>query len=85
MELQAGKNANETLIIRPEKFTNLARFINGVKEDSNEGNVQSMKLLYKGKPLVLLVSTRPIKKGDSLSYDYNAGKIAAKYDTSYFK
>lgn len=85
MELQAGKNANETLIIRPERFTNLARFINGVKEDSNEGNVQSMKLLYKGKPLVLLVSTRPIKKGASLAYDYNAGKIAAKYDTSYFK
>lgn len=84
MELQAGKNSNETLIIRPERFTNMARFINGVRKNSDEGNIETMKLLYKGKPLVLLVAKRDIKNGESLCYDYNAGRIAAEYDTSHF-
>jgi len=83
MELQAGKNADETLIIRPERFTNMARFINGVKKDK-DGNIATMKLLCRGKPVVLLVAKRKIKKGESLCYDYNAGGIAAEYDTSHF-
>ena len=61
----------------------MARFINGVRKNK-EGNIETMKLLYKGKPLVLLVAKREIKKGESLCYDYNAGGIAAEYDTSLF-
>lgn len=62
----------------------MARFINGVRKNSNEGNVETMKMLYRGRPLVLLVSKRPISKGESLCYDYNAGGITAEYDTSHF-
>jgi hypothetical protein len=62
----------------------MARFINGVKKNSTIGNVETVKLLCKGKPLVLLISKRLIKKGESLCYDYNAGGIAAEYDTSHF-
>jgi hypothetical protein len=62
----------------------MARFINGVKKNSTIGNVETMKLLCKGKPLVLLIAKRLIKKGESLCYDYNAGGIAAEYDTSHF-
>ena len=72
------------MIIRPERFTNIARFINGVKKNSNEQNIESMKLLYKGRPVVLLVAKRKIRKGESLCYDYNAGGIVAEYDTSHF-
>lgn len=62
----------------------MARFINGVKKDGSKGNVFSMRLLVKGKPCVLLVSSREIRKGESLAYDYNAGGISAQYDTSHF-
>jgi hypothetical protein len=41
-------------------------------------------MLYKGKPVVLLVASKDIKKGESLAYDYNAGGIQAQYDTSHF-
>jgi len=44
----------------------------------------TLRMLYKGKPVVLLFSSRLIKKGQSLCYDYNAGGISAKYDTSNF-
>lgn len=30
MELKKGKNADETLFIVPRRFTNIARFINGI-------------------------------------------------------
>jgi hypothetical protein len=46
--------------------------------------VETMKLLFKGSPVVLLVAKRDIKKGESLCYDYNAGGITAAYDTSCF-
>lgn len=84
MDLWVGRNADEKLIIRPERWTNIARFLNGVKNSSSAYNVVSMRLCYRGMPLVLLVSSRDIRKGESLCYDYNAGGIPAKYDTSGF-
>ncbi len=30
MDLKNGKNADETLLIVPNKYTNIARFLNGV-------------------------------------------------------
>jgi hypothetical protein len=62
----------------------MARFINGVRKNSSDGNIETMKLLYRGRPLVLLVANRHISRGESLCYDYNAGGIAAEYDTSHF-
>jgi hypothetical protein len=62
----------------------MARFINGVKKNSTAGNVLTLKLVYKGRPVVLLVAKRDIRQGESLCYDYNAGGIAAEYDTTHF-
>jgi len=62
----------------------MARFINGIKKNSPKANIQTIRMLYKGMPVVLLVSSRNIKKGESLAYDYNAGGISAQYDTSHF-
>jgi hypothetical protein len=30
MELKKGKNSDESLVILPRKYTNIARFINGI-------------------------------------------------------
>lgn len=86
MELRVGCNSNETLIIRPEKYTNMARFINGINnsKSSNKANVATVRKLAKGMPTVILYSIRAIKKGESLLYDYNAGSTNCKYDTSNF-
>jgi hypothetical protein len=55
--LQRGKNSNATLIIRPEKFTNMARFINGVN-DIKKANVETIRIVYKERPVVLLIAKR---------------------------
>lgn len=84
MELWVGRHSDEKLIIRPEKWTNIARFINGVKNSRSGKNVDSIRVCYRGLPVVLLLARRDIEKGESLCYDYNAGGIQAKYDTSGF-
>lgn len=86
MELRTGYNSDETLIIRPEKMTNMARFLNGINntKSSSKANVGTVRKLAKGMPTVVLFSLRSIKKGESLLYDYNAGTTNCKYDTSGF-
>ena len=81
-----GCHSEETLIIRPEKYTNMARFINGInnQKGSNKANVATVRKLAKGMPTVILYSIRNIKKGESLLYDYNAGNTNCQYDTSGF-
>lgn len=65
MDLRIGCNSDETLIIRPEKQTNMARFINGINnvKGSNKANVETVRKLAKGIPTVMLYSMRAIKKG----------------------
>ncbi len=65
MDLRVGCNSDETLIIRPEKLTNMARFINGINNSkgSNKANVATVRKLAKGIPSVMLYSMRAIKKG----------------------
>lgn len=67
-------------------MTNMARFINGINNTkaSSKPNVATVRKLAKGKPAVVLYSIRPIRKGESLLYDYNAGTTNCKYDTSDF-
>jgi hypothetical protein len=83
MELKVGKNSNETLMIRPQKFTNIARFINGVgKKSKNKANICTVRKMARGIPTVILYASCLIRKGDSLLYDYNAGSSTIAYDTS---
>ena len=61
----------------------MGRFINGVNDVKN-ANVETIRIIYNKKTVVLLLAKRIIKKGESLCYDYNAGNIKSKYDTSGF-
>lgn len=58
-----GRNSEEKLLIRPEKWTNIGRFLNGVKSSSSSKNVNSLRVCYRGLPVVLLIANRDIKKG----------------------
>ena len=74
MELRVGKNADETLLIVPSKYTNIGRFINGINnEKGGKPNIETLRALGNGKPVVILYTSRKVKKGESLAYDYNAG------------
>ena len=85
MELKVGKNADESLFIVPEKFSNIARFINGINNQKKvKPNVESIRTLGEGKPMIILYTSRKVKKGESLSYDYNLGSNPVGYDTSGF-
>lgn len=63
----------------------MGRFVNGVNNETgkNKINIGSVKLFNNGKPGIFLYTTRGIKKGESLAYDYNAGELNA-YNTSDF-
>ena len=65
MELRAGPNSDETLIIRPETMTNMARFINGINNHKagKKPNIGTVRKLGKGMPTVILHSIRSIAKG----------------------
>jgi hypothetical protein len=86
MELLTGKDADVSLIIKPEEYCNMARFINGVnnsEEDSRKkANVNTVRFNILDEPKVLLYAKRLIKAGESLLYDYNAA--LDKYPTDEF-
>jgi hypothetical protein len=67
-------------------MTNMARFINGINNSKAnvKPNVATVRKLARGMPAVVLYSIRPIRRGESLLYDYNAGTTNCKYDTSNF-
>jgi hypothetical protein len=84
-QLISGKNADKTLYICPQKYTNIARFINGASNKGKKGsNVKSLTYLINEKTVVILATIRPIKKGESLKYDYNGGYLKA-YPTEDFE
>lgn len=63
----------------------MGRFINGVNNRTGKSkiNVGSVRMFCKGKPGVFLFTTRKIRKGESLAYDYNAGGLEG-YHTENF-
>lgn len=67
MELKKGKNADESLLIVPRKFTNIARFINGINnkdpEKAKKQNVDTLRTLAHGRPVVILYTLKSVKKG----------------------
>lgn len=75
MEYKVGKNSEETLYIRPKKYTNIARFINGINNKQPEkANVKTLRTLVNGKPAIILYTSRAVEEGESLLYDYNGGE-----------
>ena len=77
MELIRTPSSDTSLVICPEKFGNLARFLSGVNNfDQNlkkKQNVNSLRMSIDGTVHILLIAKRNIKKGEILYYDYNAG------------
>ena len=79
MDLIHTPNSDISLVICPEKFGNLARFLSGInnkykllKKKKNQ-NVYSLKVNIDGSVHILLLASKRIKKGEILYYDYNAG------------
>lgn len=85
MELRKGINSEERLFIVPSKYSNIARFINGIKNGSRQKpNLQTIRALVDEKPVVILYTCSTIQEGETIRYDYNAGRDPVGYDTSGF-
>lgn len=78
---------NTTLEVVPDKISNIAKFISGIKNSptmKKEANVESFICNINNIPHIILKAKKNIKKGSVLYYDYNNGKLD-KYPTSHFK
>jgi len=89
MDLIHTPTSDTSLVICPEKFGNLARFISGInnkykemKKKKNQ-NVYSFRVNIDGSVHILLLASKRIKKGEILYYDYNAGGYNS-YNTEHF-
>lgn len=87
MELIRSPSANTSLVICPEKYGNLARFLSGVNNHNavlkKKQNVYSIRMEIDGSVHILLLAMKNIKKGEILYYDYNAGGYD-EYPTEHF-
>ncbi len=85
MDLIHSKISDVSLVIYPQKFGNLARFLSGINNEkkTNKQNVYSLRVNIDGSVHILLITKKKIKKGDILYYDYNAGGYN-NYDTGEF-
>ena len=74
------------LVIVPNPFCNLGRFISGINnfKKNSKKNVESMKFRNEDNIHVVLYSKRKIEKGEILYYDYNNDGRKFEYDTSHF-
>ena len=79
MDLIHSPTSDTSLVICPEKYGNLARFLSGInnnykllKKKKNQ-NVYSLRVNIDGSVHILLLASKRIKKGEILYYDYNAG------------
>lgn len=87
MDLIRTPSSNTSLVICPDKNSNIARFISGInnfdRHSRKKQNVQSIRYNIDGQVHILLYAYRNIKKNDILYYDYNAGGYAG-YPTENF-
>ncbi len=79
MDLIHSPTSDTSLVICPEKFGNLARFLSGINNKykvlnkKKNQNVYSFRVDIDGSVHILLLASKRIKKGEILYYDYNAG------------
>lgn len=77
MELLKAPSSVDCLVIKPEKYTNIARFISGINNFRTDSykkiNVNSVKMNVDSKAHIILYAARNIKAGEILYYDYNRG------------
>lgn len=74
------------LVICPDKRSNIARFLSGINNHTEEGrkkqNVRCVRYSINGEARVILIAMRDILKGERLYYDYNA--YYTEYPTQHF-
>ncbi|CAG7911628.1 unnamed protein product [Brassica rapa] len=75
MTLLLSEDPSKTLVICPDKYGNISRFISGINNHNRFGkkkqNCKCVRYSVNGECRVLLVATRDIAKGERLYYDYN--------------
>ncbi|KAF3336155.1 histone-lysine N-methyltransferase ATXR6-like protein [Carex littledalei] len=86
MTLLSARDESKSLVICPDKRSNIARFINGINNHTLDGkkkqNLKCVRFDVDGECRVLLVATRDIRKGERLYYDYNGSEH--EYPTHHF-
>lgn len=86
MTLLSTGDPSTTLVVCPDKRSNIARFINGINNHTPEGrkkqNLKCVRYDVDGQARVLLVAIRDIAKGERLYYDYNG--YEQEYPTHHF-
>ncbi|ONK59208.1 uncharacterized protein A4U43_C08F4090 [Asparagus officinalis] len=86
MTLLSAKDPTKSLVICPDKRSNIARFINGINNYTPDGrkkqNVKCVRFNLDGECRVLLIAARDIAKGERLYYDYNG--YEHEYPTQHF-
>ncbi|XP_071716889.1 histone-lysine N-methyltransferase ATXR6-like [Rutidosis leptorrhynchoides] len=86
MTLLSAADPSKSLVICPDKRSNIARFINGINNHTPEGkkkqNLKCVRFNVDGEARVLLIANRDITKGERLYYDYNA--YEHEYPTEHF-
>ncbi|XP_022890397.1 histone-lysine N-methyltransferase ATXR6-like [Olea europaea var. sylvestris] len=86
MTLLSAADPSKSLVICPDKRSNIARFINGINNHTSDGkkkqNVKCVRFNVNGECRVLLIASRDIRKGERLYYDYNG--YENEYPTEHF-
>lgn len=86
MTLLSASNPSQSLVVCPDKRSNIARFINGINNYTPEGrkkqNLKCVRYDVGGECRVLLIANRDIRKGERLYYDYNG--LENEYPTEHF-
>ncbi|XWS50315.1 hypothetical protein CRYUN_Cryun12cG0077600 [Craigia yunnanensis] len=86
MTLLHASSSSKSLVICPDKRSNIARFVNGINNFSPDGrkkqNVKCVRYDVNGECRVLLIANRDIRKGEKLYYDYNG--YENEYPTEHF-
>ncbi|XP_058206223.1 histone-lysine N-methyltransferase ATXR6 isoform X2 [Rhododendron vialii] len=86
MTLISAADPSKSLVICPDKRSNIARFINGINNHTPDGkkkqNVKCVRFDVNGECRALLIASRDIPKGERLYYDYNG--YEHEYPTEHF-
>uniref|UniRef100_A0ACD5VAK7 Uncharacterized protein n=2 Tax=Avena sativa TaxID=4498 RepID=A0ACD5VAK7_AVESA len=86
MTLLSASPPSKSLVVCPDKRSNIARYINGINNHTQEGrkkqNLKCVRYAVDGECRVLLVANRDISKGERLYYDYNGSEH--EYPTHHF-
>ncbi|KAM0880620.1 hypothetical protein ACQ4PT_033456 [Festuca glaucescens] len=86
MTLLSASPPSKSLVVCPDKRSNIARYINGINNHTPEGrkkqNLKCVRYAVDGECRVLLVANRDISKGERLYYDYNGSEH--EYPTHHF-